>query len=145
MKTRQALILGAAIALPLVGEGAAVADETAPNVIEFETQNRNDAGTVRCGLFKQAGWLKEPFRTSAVKIEKSLARCIFKDVPAGTYGISAFHDENDDGKIGLNLMGFPVEEYCASNNARSLLSAPRWKDARFTHVGASLRLRAVMK
>lgn len=57
MKTRQALILGAAIALPLVGESAAVADETSPNVIEFETQNRNDAGKVRCGLFKQAGWL----------------------------------------------------------------------------------------
>jgi uncharacterized protein (DUF2141 family) len=66
-------------------------------------------------------------------------------VPAGTYGISAFHDEDNDGKLGTNLVGYPTEEYCASNNARNMFSAPSWKDAKFAYRGGTVRLRAVMK
>ncbi|HYP86741.1 MAG TPA: DUF2141 domain-containing protein [Polyangiaceae bacterium] len=115
------------------------------NVVEFETQNRNDAGVVRCGLFRQGGWLKDAFRASVVKVTKTTARCIFKDVPAGNYGISAFHDEDNDGKLNTNLVGYPVEEYCSSNNARNMFSAPSWKDAKFAYKGGALRLRGVMK
>ncbi len=144
----------AALAALLIGvfglcafrESTAVAEESAAmNVIEFETQNRNDSGTVRCGLFKQDGWLKDAFRASVVKITTTTARCIFKDVPPGTYGISAFHDENSDGKLDTNLVGYPVEEYCASRNARNMFSAPSWKDAKFSYKGGNVRLKAVMK
>src|SRR5690348_16104111 len=87
-------------ALSLVCGRSAVAEESvATNVIEFETQNRNDAGVVRCGLFKQGGWLKDAFRPSIVNVNTKTALCIFKEVPSGTYGISAFHDENNDGKL----------------------------------------------
>jgi uncharacterized protein (DUF2141 family) len=136
----------AVLGVSLVGGRSAVAEESLSlNVIEFETQNRNDKGVVRCGLFKQDGWLKETFRPSIVKITKTTARCIFKDIPAGTYGISAFHDEDNDGKLDTNLVGYPMEEYCSSNNARNLFSAPSWKDARFSYRGGPLKLRGVMK
>jgi uncharacterized protein (DUF2141 family) len=151
MTVRQALVrkvslAGAAAALSLVGQHRASAQESvATNVIEFETQNRNDAGVVRCGLFKEAGWLKEPVQPAIVKINKTTARCVFKEIPAGVYGISAFHDEDNNGKLNTNLVGYPVEEYCSSNNARNMFSAPSWKDAKFTYKGGTLRLRGVMK
>lgn len=142
---RAALFLGIA-GLCLLCERSAVAEESvALNVIEFETQNRNDAGVVRCGLFKEGGWLKDAFRPSIVNISKTTALCVFKEVPAGTYGISAFHDEDNDGKLDTNLVGYPTEEYCASRNARNMFSAPSWKDAKFSYRGGTVRLRGQMK
>jgi uncharacterized protein (DUF2141 family) len=141
--------LAATALLSLVCSRSAVAEEdvenVATNVIEFETQNANDAGVVRCGLFKQNGWLKKAFRASIVKVNKTTARCIFKDVPAGIYGVSAFHDEDNDGKLDTNFVGYPLEEYCSSNNARNMFSAPSWKDAKFAYRRGTVRLRAVMK
>lgn len=134
------------LTLSLLVSSASHAEESvATNVIELETYNRNDAGVVRCGLFKKDGWLKDAFRAAVVKIHGKKALCVFKEVPAGSYGISAFHDENRDGKLDTNLVGYPVEEYCASNNARNLMSAPSWSDAKFSYRGGTLRLRAFMK
>jgi len=145
-KTKLAALFLGAFALGTFHEGTAVAEESvAMNVIEFETQNRNDSGVVRCGLFKQDGWLKDAFRASVVKVNNTTARCTFKDVPPGTYGISAFHDENNDGKLDTNLVGYPVEEYCTSRNARNMFSAPSWKDAKFSYKGSTVRLKGVMK
>jgi uncharacterized protein (DUF2141 family) len=144
--SRRLASLGGVVALSLVCGRSAVAEENlATNVIEFETQNRNDAGVVRCGLFKEAGWLKDAVRPAIVKISKTTALCVFKEIPAGTYGISAFHDEDNNGKLNTNLVGYPLEEYCSSKNARNMFSAPSWKDAKFSYKGGTLRLRGVMK
>jgi uncharacterized protein (DUF2141 family) len=139
-------VLGGAVALSLLCGHSAVAEESvATNVIEFETQNKNDAGVVRCGLFNEAGWLKDAVKPAIVKISKTTALCVFKEIPAGVYGISAFHDEDNNGKLNTNLVGYPLEEYCSSNNARNMFSAPSWKDAKFKYKGGTLRLRGVMK
>ena len=130
----------------LLTTGSSVAEESvATNVIEFETQTSNGSGVVRCGLFKQSGWLKDAFRAAIVKIHNKKALCVFKQVPSGVYGISAFHDKDNDGELDTNLVGYPLEQYCASNNARNLLSAPSWDDAKFKYRGGTLRLRGVMK
>lgn len=142
---RLSQLVGVAALSVVCGRSAVAEESVATNVIEFETQNRNDAGVVRCGLFKEGGWLKDAFRPDIVKVNNKTALCIFKEVPSGTYGISAFHDENNDGKLDTNLVGYPVEEYCSSKNARNMFSAPSWKDAKFAYKGGTVRLRAVMK
>jgi uncharacterized protein (DUF2141 family) len=142
---RRAGVLGV-LMTGLVWERGAVAEESvSTNVIEFETQNRNADGVVRCGLFREAGWLKDAFRPAIVKINNKKALCVFKEIPAGVYGISAFHDEDNDGKLDTNLVGYPTEEYCSSNNARNMFSAPSWSDAKFSYKGGTVRLRGVMK
>lgn len=134
------------LCLCLLTTGPSGADESlAINVIEFETHNRNGDGVVRCGLFKQGGWLKDAFRAAVVKVHGKKALCVFKEVPSGIYGISAFHDEDNDGELDTNFVGYPTEEYCASNNARNLMSAPSWSDAKFSYRGGRVRLRGVMK
>jgi uncharacterized protein (DUF2141 family) len=129
----------------LITRSTPAEENVATNVIEFEAWARNDQGVVRCGLFNEAGWLKDAFRPAIVNVHNKKALCVFKDVPAGTYGISAFHDEDGDGKLNTNLVGYPVEEYCASNNARNLMSAPSWSKAKFSYRGSTRRLRCVMK
>lgn len=143
---RKLLTAGCLVAVLLgAGRPAEAEESVATNVIEFQAQARSDAGVVRCGLFKESGWLKDAFRPAIVKINTTTALCVFKDVPAGTYGISAFHDADNNGKLNTNLVGYPTEQYCASNNARNMFSAPSWQDAKFAYKGGTMRLRCIMK
>jgi len=136
----------AGFALTLGLPATVVADEApSMNVIEFKTNLRSQGGVVRCGLFTKQGWLKDALRADVAKATGKSAICVFKQVPAGTYGISAFHDANSNGKLDTNFVGYPVEEYCASNNARNTFSAPDFATAKFVYKGGQRRLEAIMK
>lgn len=121
--------------------------EDAPswNVIEFKTFVRNTKGVVRCGLFRRNGWLKEPVQAAVAAIHGKAALCVFKGIPAGTYGLSAFHDENNNGKLDTNFIGMPIEDYCASRGARGTFGPPSFEDAKFGYKGGTKRLQAWMK
>ena len=122
----------------------AQADEPAP-VLEFRTSTRNAQGVVRCGLFTEKGWLKAPLQASVASIRGGAALCVFRGVPKGVYGISAFHDENGNGKLDTNFIGLPTEDYCASRDARGTFGPPSFSDAKFSYTGGSKRLSARMK
>ena len=55
----------------------------------------------------------------------------FEDIPEGTYAVSIFHDENDNGKMDTNFLGIPSEDYGCSNDASGFLGPPKWEDAKF--------------
>jgi uncharacterized protein (DUF2141 family) len=63
----------------------------------------------------------------------------------GVYGISAYHDENSNDELDTNFLGMPVEDYCASRNARGTFGPPSFDDAKFKYEGGSKRLTARMK
>lgn len=128
------------------GAVTAQADEpSATNVVRFKTHVSNNDGVVRCGIFTEKGWLEQPVQSARVIIRGKVALCIFTALPKGVYGISGFHDENDNGKLDTNLVGYPTEEYCASRNARNTFSAPSFSDAKFKFSGGTLELEARMK
>ena len=56
---------------------------------------------------------------------------IFTNLPYGWYGISLYHDENNNGKLDKNMMGIPKEAYGFSNNAKGFLGKPDYKDVKF--------------
>lgn len=56
----------------------------------------------------------------------------FKDIPAGTYAVSIFHDENDNGELDTNFFGIPTEDYGCSNDATGFMGPPKWSDAKFS-------------
>ncbi len=99
---------------------------------------------MRCGLFQRSGWLKKPLRAAAAPANASPALCVFENVPPGTYGISAFHDRNDNEKLDTNLIGVPVEDYGASNNARGVFGPPKFDDARFAYKEGTKRLQGTL-
>jgi len=117
----------------------------ASGVIRFRVHTRNDRGVVRCGIFTEQGWLKQPAQAARATPGGNVAVCVFNALPKGVYGISAFHDENKNGKLDTNFIGYPIEEYCASHNARSAFSAPSFSDAKFRYSGGTAELEAQMK
>lgn len=139
-----------AVLLALFGMGfpsSSFADEepSSLNVVEFKTSVSSNKGVVRCGLFARKGWLKKPLRAAAASISGRSALCVFERVPPGTLGISAFHDENSNGKLDTNFVGMPVEDYCASRDARGTFGPPSFDDAKFDYRGGTKRLVARMK
>jgi uncharacterized protein (DUF2141 family) len=65
-----------------------------------------------------------PASAGAVKLE-------VKQLPAGDYAFAVYHDANGNGKLDLNAVGMPVEDYAFSNNAMGNRGAPSYEDARF--------------
>lgn len=62
----------------------------------------------------------------------------------GDYAIKAFHDVDGNGRMNFSPIGYPLEPYAFSNNARGMFGPPSWRDAAF-HVkaganGQSIRL-----
>jgi uncharacterized protein (DUF2141 family) len=55
----------------------------------------------------------------------------FDHLSPGTYAIAVMHDENGDEKMNFNLLGFPKEGYCFSNNVRPHFRKPTWEEAKF--------------
>jgi len=54
----------------------------------------------------------------------------FDDLPPGSYAISLFHDENDNGQMDKNIVGMPTEGYGFSQNPRVMRKAT-FEEARF--------------
>jgi len=59
----------------------------------------------------------------------------FKNVPAGVYAVTAFYDENQNGKLDFNFIGVPKEKTGFSNNVRGFLGPAKYEKAKFNHTG----------
>jgi uncharacterized protein (DUF2141 family) len=57
--------------------------------------------------------------------------CAWDELPAGTYAISVFHDENDNGKLDTNIVGAPVEGYGVTNNITYPMGPPKFDESKF--------------
>lgn len=78
---------------------------------------------------------EKAFRDAKIQIKDKKATCEFKDIPKGTYAVRLYHDENANGKLDKNFVGFPKEPYGVSNNAKSQMGPPKYDNAKFTVAG----------
>ena len=137
-----ATVLVAAMAALSARAGA----EDAPPVIRATlTGFRSDAGQAGCTLYSSAdGFPTKPekaVRQQFVPIAGKTATCEFAGLPAGTYAIAAFHDENKNGKMDRNFVGAPSEGHGASRDAKpAFMGPPSFKDAAFAYPGGTLVL-----
>ena len=91
-------------------------------------------GHVFMGLYnKSDSYLKEgeQYSVANIKVDAKTISHTFKNIPPGTYGISLYHDVNDDNMCNTNWIGFPTEGYGFSNNLKIRFSAPKYEDAKF--------------
>ena len=70
-----------------------------------------------------------------VKISGKKAKVIFTKIPYGTYAISAFYDENGNGKLDYNILGIPKESAGISNNYSGF---PKWEKSKFELTDSSI-------
>lgn len=106
----------------------------APGVVEVTvTGVRNAAGHVLVAVCDQASFLaptcpyrgRAPARPGAVLVRVT-------GVPAGTYAVQAFHDENDNGKLDRNFLGMPREGMGFSRDAPMRFGPPDFAAAAVT-------------
>lgn len=99
---------------------------------------RNNKGNVMVSVYRSdVGFPSEPAK--ALKTVSVAAQAptttVEVDVPAGTYAVSALHDEDGDGTTATNFLGIPKEGVGASNNAKGRMGPPKFEAASFKHPG----------
>jgi uncharacterized protein (DUF2141 family) len=93
------------------------------------TGARSEQGHVLAAIYDSEGnWLKTPLQGERVQAGARTV-LVFRNLPEGRYGITAFHDENSNGKLDANAMGMPTEAYGFSRDARGLFGPPKFADA----------------
>ncbi len=81
------------------------------------------------------------FRSNAkVPIQNGTARITFEAIPFGSYAVKTFHDENANGELDTNFVGFPKEGFGFSNNAMGKFGPPSFEQASFELANESLRI-----
>ena len=105
----------------------------------------NNAGRIGCIIFNSAAGFPRDRAKAAAEVRAQIANqagtCDFKDLPAGTYAVAAFHDEFETGKMKTNFLGMPQEAYGFSNDARpSALTPPPFSACAFTYSGGVMNL-----
>ena len=104
---------------------------------------RNDAGSVRCGLYASADGFREPgreVRGAVAPIKNGQATCVFNALPAGTYAVAVFHAEHNETRMETGLFGKPKQDYGFSNNPSSTFGPPSFSSAAFDYKGGNLAL-----
>ncbi len=120
------IVVAAVLCIPLAGNAAELTVKL--------TGTHNADGAVSAAIyatketFPKEGQQVAAFRAKATAGAVSVT---FHDLPPGRYAVTAFHDENNNGKLDRDATGIPSEGYGVSNDARELLSPPYWDKASF--------------
>jgi uncharacterized protein (DUF2141 family) len=115
---------------------------TIPNTdqhnLEVRISNlKNTEGKIMATLYRdEKGFPSSPdnaFGAEVLQLKKGTeAKLVFKNVPAGRYALSVFHDENNNNKLDTGTFGIPKEGYGFSNNPKIRFGPPSFKEAAFT-------------
>lgn len=99
----------------------------------------NEKGQMLIGLYdSEDSWLQKPAKGIFGSIIDGKSRATFVNVPDGTYAISVFHDEDNDGELDT-LLGIPTEDTGTSNDAPARFGPPKWEDAKFKVKGGAIK------
>ena len=103
------------------------------------TGTRSLRGHTACALWRPSDSfleVKAAYRWVNAGIDRNRSVCVFEDVPAGTYAVSIFHDENDNGALDTGFLGTPEEGYGFSNGAKAgAFGPPGFDEAAFAFDG----------
>lgn len=112
-------------------------EEGATIVLQIENIS-SEEGQMLIGLYDgKDNWLQKPIKGLVGKIENGRSSVEFLDIPDGTYAVSVFHDEDNDGKLD-SFLGIPTEDTGSSNDAPAKFGPPTWKDAKFEVTGGTV-------
>lgn len=105
--------------------------ETGELIVELDGL-KSDKGRLAVALYDSSeNWLSNNIKGQMVDIVDGKATVIFKDVSYGTYGISSFHDKNNNEKLDTGIFGIPKEPYASSRGAKGRFGPPKWENAKF--------------
>lgn len=89
---------------------------------------KTNEGTVMVRLYNANEKLIKKTKATVSNYETSVD---FKNLPAGTYAVQYYHDENNNGKMDTGMFGKPEEGYGYSNDARGFMGPADFEDQIF--------------
>lgn len=114
----------------------------------------SNKGNIKVALYNidgKTGFLKDlklAYKKQETEIKNGSAVIIFSNIPYGTYAVSLFQDENNNGKIDRAVIGFPIEPYGISGNKKSF-GPPSFEDGKFkintTYLTLNIELKTYLK
>lgn len=119
------------ITLLLLGTFAGHAVLAAELTVNFENIQGRE-GRIAVALYDSAdSWTKTAIRDAYADIDAAgHASVRFDDLPPGDYAVSAYHDQNDNGKLDTRFK-IPKEPYAFSNDASGRFGPPKFDAAKF--------------
>ena len=66
-----------------------------------------------------------------IRVKGLKAEVSFDSIYPGKYAIQFYHDENQNGKLDMNLIGIPIEKFGSSNNVKPILGPPKFEKMLF--------------
>ena len=79
-------------------------------------------------------FMKKPLAAFRVDVKDKVLSIPCQGLPAGTYAISLFQDENGNGALDTAAFGLPTEKFGFSNDAEGVMGPPSYEKCSFTFV-----------
>ena len=104
----------------------------------------NNEGILNVAIYNEENKVFFPKNPDSAFIKKNIeirnqkGLVVFSNIPYGTYAVSVFHDENNNGKIDRTFIGFPSEAFGISGN-KFVFGPPKFDDGKF-HLNSKERL-----
>lgn len=108
----------------------AFADETSSVRVTFTGLPSTD-GVLFASLCDEAGYPERDCHNSRITLGADTVTHEWMDIPKGLFGVTALHDENNNGRMDFKFYGPPAEAWGASNNPPPRMGPPRWRDIEF--------------
>jgi uncharacterized protein (DUF2141 family) len=121
-------------ALALASVVFAAGEASAARIVVTITGLKSNEGGVYVGLYATPSKFLNGAQVDVMKKVRASTGPItvaFDNLPAGTYAVGAYHDENYNDHLDTNLLGLPIEGYALSNGVRAVTSKPTFQQAAF--------------
>ncbi len=126
--------------LPALFAGLCLASAANAADLSIEvTGARSEAGTLMIAVYDSAATFRKDGEEAValrVRARASAQRITLAGLPAGSYAIAVYHDENQNQKLDTNLVGIPTEGNGFSNGAVGNFGPPDFDAAKLV-LGAS--------
>ncbi len=83
----------------------------------------------------EATFMKKPLTVFRIDVKDKVLSIPCQGLPAGTYAVSLFQDENENGKLDTAAFGIPTEKYGFSNDAEGVMGPPAYDKCSFNFTG----------
>jgi uncharacterized protein (DUF2141 family) len=97
--------------------------------VEVRVSGVSAKGNVHVAVCDKERFLKQCAYSASAPAQAGETTVVVKGVPAGTFAVLAYQDENDNNELDRNLIGIPKEAYGFSRDARGKFGPPSFEDA----------------
>lgn len=97
--------------------------------VEVRVSGVHAKGNVKVAVCDKERFLKQCAYTASAPAREGETTVVVKDVPAGTWAVLAYQDENGNNELDRNFIGMPKEPYGFSRDARGKFGPPGFEDA----------------